>query len=356
MIHKKLLQEAQTNGHNLYILQTYGPDNASLYKLGYSSYIPNRIQSYKNANPYCQLLETAYTEKGIEYEEGVHRHLTAAHGREWYLEEDLPALIEALHSRNPEIRTMKEHLLYTIEQYGMLYKYTTLSMKRLHELANTDSQTVARLINKYPSIKHALYAFNQDKLFSQSKTEDLLNRIIEEFPNTPGMSYRKLEAVYGVNKNHTHHFIKIAREYHGMDEYAPTEIFNQKKKASSKDVKKAKKYIKDVVNSSRLYKITISEVTDYLKEEDGISEMDAKRAVKKAQKKIRKANKELPFRVKTIDEKFIIFKSLKDNKDMESTDIMKRFNIKWSTAATFMKLTDSPKAPKEKVDLRATVF
>ena len=74
--------------HNLYIIRVYG-ETGTLIKLGYSSNILKRLETYLSHNPLTQLIGTYYREDAKEFERKLHKVIKVKMLHEWYDESEL---------------------------------------------------------------------------------------------------------------------------------------------------------------------------------------------------------------------------------------------------------------------------
>lgn len=84
---------------NLYIIKSYGKDNKSLIKFGYSSDIEARINFYISHNPLIEILYTFYREDGELFERWFHTNHISENKREWYSLEYLPNIIKSIKTK-----------------------------------------------------------------------------------------------------------------------------------------------------------------------------------------------------------------------------------------------------------------
>jgi rubrerythrin len=88
--------------HNLYIVRVYGKEG-SLIKVGYSSKIQERINSYYTSNPLMELVGTYYREDALEFENKLHKILDSAVMKEWYSEDKLDVVLSYIANGLPNI-------------------------------------------------------------------------------------------------------------------------------------------------------------------------------------------------------------------------------------------------------------
>lgn len=77
---------------NIYLLKSCNCEGHTVYKLGFSADIKQRIKQYYLHNPFTELVSTYYIEEGIKFERYVHSKIKSAYFREWYKEDDLAEL------------------------------------------------------------------------------------------------------------------------------------------------------------------------------------------------------------------------------------------------------------------------
>ena len=82
--------------NNIYLLQTTSAGGKTLYKVGYSSNMIDRLFSYYSANPFTSLLKTTYIYRGLEVERYIHKNYKSAIGNEWYEEEEMLKIRELI--------------------------------------------------------------------------------------------------------------------------------------------------------------------------------------------------------------------------------------------------------------------
>lgn len=78
---------------NLYILAQELPDN-TLYKLGYSSKIKNRLKQYLYHNPSIQIIKTFRKEDAKQFEKDFHKNNKSVYLNEWYLYDSIKNLFD----------------------------------------------------------------------------------------------------------------------------------------------------------------------------------------------------------------------------------------------------------------------
>lgn len=81
--------------YNIYIVKSYG-ESGSIIKLGYSLSMRNRLISYQVHNPLISVVGLYQVNNPIEFERDFHRENKALYHNEWYGEEVLYKMLEAL--------------------------------------------------------------------------------------------------------------------------------------------------------------------------------------------------------------------------------------------------------------------
>lgn len=78
---------------NIYILRVFGRGGESFIKVGYSSQLESRLNTYKLHNPLFEVVMTFYSEYGREIEYNLHKKFESVVLNEWYKESKLPDII-----------------------------------------------------------------------------------------------------------------------------------------------------------------------------------------------------------------------------------------------------------------------
>lgn len=81
---------------NLYVVKVVNNKGESLVKLGYSSNMDKRLTQYRYHNPLIEVIGTYYKEDAYEFEQAFHRAVPATVMNEWYAEQQLPVIMEAI--------------------------------------------------------------------------------------------------------------------------------------------------------------------------------------------------------------------------------------------------------------------
>lgn len=85
---------------NIYILRSYGNNNTSIIKLGYTSNMNSRLKTYYSHNPLLEIIGTYYVEEGPLFEKAFHSNNLSHVLYEWYKEERLPIMLSAIKNKN----------------------------------------------------------------------------------------------------------------------------------------------------------------------------------------------------------------------------------------------------------------
>ena len=75
--------------NNLYIIRCYNLKGESLVKIGYSSKIKERLNTYFSHNPFTEIIELLYREDAIDFEKKFHQNNHSIYKNEWYPEKHL---------------------------------------------------------------------------------------------------------------------------------------------------------------------------------------------------------------------------------------------------------------------------
>ena len=85
---------------NLYILKVTNSDGKSLIKLGYSSDIKIRLDSYYSHNPFTEIIGTYYREDACAFEKWFHKNNISIYRNEWYCESFLEKILNDIYNEH----------------------------------------------------------------------------------------------------------------------------------------------------------------------------------------------------------------------------------------------------------------
>lgn len=81
---------------NLYLIRVTDKKGNVLVKLGYTSNIDERMRTYYYHNPLIEVIETFYKQDAKEFEKAFHKAVPSELLYEWYSEDKLPLIIDAI--------------------------------------------------------------------------------------------------------------------------------------------------------------------------------------------------------------------------------------------------------------------
>ena len=139
--------------HNIYILRSYTKDG-SVIKVGYSSRIKRRINTYKDHNPSVEVVATYYRENGHLYELALHTTFEACWKREWYSEEQLTEIIKWIEANKvaPIEVTALKPFRAAVEEIKQFY-----SVCKTNTYTQTQQTLIDATFKKYSFLERALY-------------------------------------------------------------------------------------------------------------------------------------------------------------------------------------------------------
>lgn len=103
---------------NLYIIKVYNKHGNSIFKIGYSSNLENRLRTYYYHNPLIALVGTYYKDNAKKLEKEIHSKIRAKYLDEWYDIEKLQEVLdlvkgESYDELNYRIQYCSEGIIYT---------------------------------------------------------------------------------------------------------------------------------------------------------------------------------------------------------------------------------------------------
>ena len=133
---------------NLYIVKVINNEGKSLIKLGYSSNIKNRLDSYYLHNPFIEVIGTYYKKDGYSFEKWFHKNNISIYRNEWYNENILEKILNSIYDKNN-----LEYLKYLkLETEGFKRCYKCLEVKEISQF-NKDITTSDSLSSDCRSCK-----------------------------------------------------------------------------------------------------------------------------------------------------------------------------------------------------------
>ena len=81
---------------NLYVVRAANTKGEVLVKMGYSANIEKRLTQYAYHNPLIEVIGTYYKPDAAEFEKNLHKALKSTAFEEWYSEDKLPIILEAI--------------------------------------------------------------------------------------------------------------------------------------------------------------------------------------------------------------------------------------------------------------------
>lgn len=145
---------------NLYIIKTYGANGSTLLKVGYSSNMFKRLETYKSHNPLCEVVHTAYREDAKKFELYLHGKYPASFGREWYEVSMLDTFINEFKSGTIEEKLVGKN--NTEKPISFVSAYTGYAAQLRSDIPDFD--VIENILSTYPIVTEAYDVLGCEKV------------------------------------------------------------------------------------------------------------------------------------------------------------------------------------------------
>ena len=152
---------------NLYIVRVTSSDGRTLSKIGYSSNIPKRIESYVYHNPFIEVIGTLYYEDAKELEKYIHKMFKSERFNEWYTDDVFQKILEYLDTRHIKINMSTKSNDWIIDKdfhKKVLNELSPLEYHTAMKLALITNSKTNRLFNPNMSDRGVAILLSSEKI------------------------------------------------------------------------------------------------------------------------------------------------------------------------------------------------